>query len=177
MQLVRILSSIAAVTLLHPLLPAYAEPYQSLFNRQALKDNPLLYCSDTAGQQAQNNKLEERQNNIHGQSSANAQSHQESDSANTSGSLSVGVMGKTFGGSVSHGHSRSESNAASNSQSSNEDTGSQHAYDRGTIKTEIIGKDCNAFNQAAAQRDIARMNYELMRRRDSTSLFHRVVGW
>ena len=177
MRFVRILSSIATATLLFPLLPAHAEQYQSLFNQQALDNNPLLYCSDTPGQQAQNDKLEERQNNIFGQSDANSQAHQNANSVNTSGGLNVGIGVYKVGLSASHGQSSSESNASSNSESSHEDTSYQHGYDRGTVRTEIIGKNCNAFNQAAAQRDMAHMNYELQRSRDSTDLFHKVVGW
>ena len=166
-----IFSSITVAVLLCPISPAHADDYQYT----------QLQCSDLAGQQRDNNSGSSYQNDAGSWNSARNEAHQssQSDSMRAGGSYGASVLGT--GANVGFNYSSSGSSSAANSLGNSDgnawNNGFGETYNRDTMRTTVIGENCDSYNQAAAQRDAAHMNYELQRRRDSMSLFHNVTGW
>lgn len=165
-------SLVAATTLLTAaVLPARADEHQSWINADTLSKDPRALCSDVGlGSNTQNNNgtsSSYNRNSAANSSSAsgNSSSTRSSNSTHNDGGggsvsvlgiFSVGGSGGSKGSNASYSNNSNRYASASNSNRSSA-AGYSNAFNRDS-STVVTGKNCDAFVDAAAARDIAHDN-------------------
>jgi hypothetical protein len=162
---------IAATALLTAVLPAHAQEHESWINAETLAKDPRALCSDVGlGENKQNNhgsfssydrnatanRSSASGSNANSRSNSNSHNDRGSGSVSVFGIVSVGGGGGSQGSNASHSSNSSRyARATASSQSSA--NGRSSTYNRDSV-TVVTGKNCDAFVEAAAARDIAHDN-------------------
>ncbi|NEQ11063.1 MAG: hypothetical protein F6K37_35700 [Moorea sp. SIO4E2] len=158
-------SLITATIIITSVIPAYAEPYSSWINHDALADNPRTYCNDIVAAN--------RQNNIVSTESTSSLSHQfnreysqESNSfynraAGGGGGVSIfGIRGNANGKKETN---RRNSQATNQVQSgrNHQQYGQRYHHDRSSVTNVVAGLNCEAFVKGAAYIEATQINADV----------------
>jgi len=159
-------SLITATTILTSVLPAYAEPGPWI-SRDVLATDHQAYCNDIIGQDIQRNQGSYAQNDIGSWSNSSNRSQMASRNSTKKkgGGGGIGFGPIQLGGSGQSSRSEASRSAEESRRSSNSswDRSSQYSYDRSTVTSVAVGKDCDGFNRSAAQVETTLINAETNR--------------
>ena len=166
MRLNLVTSLIAAATILTSALPASAQS-ESWVNSDVLSTDHRAYCDDMVGQNIENDIGSHKDSSSGSRSSSSNSSRQRnsnrSNQSNRGGGVRVGRIGINRQRSSKNSQANSSSLRNSTNRERTWDTSSENSYDRTTVESVAVGKNCSTFIDAAAKRDINREQQETTR--------------
>jgi len=175
-----------SIVLSSSILPALAGEYQfrTWVNQDVLATDHKAYCDDVIGQQVRNNTGSINQNDIGSQGYAsNRSSMQEYSNSKQSGTqagVGLGPIGFKFGQQSSNSNSGRTANTSANQSNNSWDRSSQRTFDRSTVTSESVGKNCSAFVQSGAMVEATQINAETdrmgMRTQERMGMFNMLFG-
>lgn len=140
--------------------PALADPSQSWINHNALSTDPQTYCSDKTGVNTQNDIESSSQNDIGSQGDYNRNSQSMSSNNIKKGGgnagIKVGFIKLGGGGERYRQNQQQSASESENSSNATWDRSSQNTSDHSSTTAVVVGKDCDAFVNAAAQVEMNR---------------------
>jgi hypothetical protein len=162
--------------------PAFANEW---IQQSVLAKDHKAYCNDVIGQQARNNTGTSNQNMIGSQSGSNnhssSQEYQRNKQLGMQGGGGIGPVNFKLGFQSNSSNSGRTTIASANQFSKSWDNSSQHSFDRSTITSESVGKDCSTFVQGASMVEVAKIKADTERAgfqtQQNMAVMGMLLGW